>query len=239
MPDRKEEFADTRTWAASLVARLSQGPDAPPADDLAVLNAQLVAFSTAMTPPPPPDPTVPVVVRDQHGVEELGRALATEAIVALDLETSALDPAAGEIVGIGVAANDATFYIPIAHRLQETGALLPDQLSLGAVVEALGLVGRIFVAHNAKFELRWLRHHTGITPKFAWDTMLAARLLRSDLSADLEEVALRELDVPAWGLSKQEIGRIQLLPIDRVARYCAKDVRYALQLMRRQQQCLV
>jgi ribonuclease D len=116
--------------------------------------------------------------------------------------------------------------------------LLPDQFTAPEVAAALGLGRLPLVAHNAKFELKWLRRHAGISPHFVWDTMLVARLLRSDLPSGLKETAVRELDVPDWGLSKEELGRIQFLPIDRVARYCAKDVWYTLQLMRRQQACL-
>jgi hypothetical protein len=68
--------------------------------------------------------------------------------------------------------------------------------------------------------------------------MLAARLLRSDQSAELKDVAQRELDVPAWHLTKDEMKRVALLPIDKVAGYCAKDVHYTLELARRQRECL-
>ena len=68
--------------------------------------------------------------------------------------------------------------------------------------------------------------------------MLAARLLRSDLPAELKDLAVRELDVPDWGLTKADIERVQFLPIERVARYCAKDCRYTLELYRRQRACL-
>jgi hypothetical protein len=44
--------------------------------------------------------------------------------------------------------------------------------------------------------------------------------------------------VPEWGLSSRELGEIQVLPVDRVARYCAKDCYYTLQLYQMQQACL-
>jgi hypothetical protein len=59
------------------------------------------------------------------------------------------------------------------------------------------------------------------------------------LPADLKTLAGRELDVPDWGLSKAEIKRLQFLPIEVVAAYCAKDCAYALLLYRRQLACLV
>jgi hypothetical protein len=68
--------------------------------------------------------------------------------------------------------------------------------------------------------------------------MLAARLIRSDLSADLEDLAVRVLDVPGWEFTAAEIKRIQFMPVERVALYCAKDCRYTLQIFEAQQRCL-
>ena len=56
--------------------------------------------------------------------------------------------------------------------------------------------------------------------------------------ADLKDLASRVLDVPDWSLCKEEIKATQFLPVERVARYCAKDCRYTLELFWRQQVCL-
>jgi hypothetical protein len=49
---------------------------------------------------------------------------------------------------------------------------------------------------------------------------------------------MEELDVPDWGLSPGELKAIQFVAIDKVARYCAKDCRYTLELFWRQRKCL-
>ena len=49
----------------------------------------------------------------------------------------------------------------------------------------------------------------------------------------LKEMAVRELDVPDWSLSKADMARLRYLPVGRVARYCGKDGWHTLQLVRR------
>lgn len=223
-------------WAAQLLARLAGQANFSP-DDLAVLQTQAAALTRPAAAACATDPTVPQVLRRREELPALADRLAAATAVAIDLETSSLDPRQGEFVGIGLAVPDGAYYLPTGHRLAATDTLLADQLMPAEVASALGLEGRPLVAHNAKFEFKWLRAHAGFTPRFVWDTLLAARLLRADLPAGLKEVAVRELDVPDWGLAKQEMSKIAYLPVDRVARYCAKDVWYTLELMRRQTEC--
>jgi DNA polymerase-1 len=179
-----------------------------------------------------------VIIRDVDGLQDLARRLYTADVVVVDLETSDLNPRKGAIVGVGVAAVDGAAYIPVNHVFESTNTLLPGQLPLAQVLQELRLQDRRLVGHNVKFETKWLRHHGGIEPAFVWDTMIAARLLRSDLAADLEAVAMRELDVPGWSLPANEITNVRFLSVDRVAAYCGKDVWYALALFRKQITCL-
>jgi DNA polymerase I-like protein with 3'-5' exonuclease and polymerase domains len=168
----------------------------------------------------------------------LAVAVAAALEVVIDLETNSLDHRTGEIVGLGLAVDDRAYYVPIAHRGQD-GKLLARQLVLSEVLQALQLHEKPLIAHNAKFELKWLRHHGQADYRFAWDTMLAASLLRSDLPSNLKQVALRELDVPDWGLPQEQIQTVQTLPVDLVAAYCAKDCVYTHNLHQKQQTCLV
>jgi DNA polymerase-1 len=227
-------------WAEALVAEMGQLQRPLPGDELAVLRAQVADLrcAEAERDPAAPDPTLPTLVRDTASLERLAEAVREEPIVAVDLETSSLDHRAGEIVGVGFAVPSGTFYMPTAHRVRETRRLQPDQLPLRRLADIVDLEHAPLVAHNAKFELKWIRHHLRVTPRFVWDTYIAARLLRSDKPAGLKELATRELDVPEWGLNSREMGEIQFLPVDRVARYCAKDCYYTLQLYHLQQACL-
>ena len=225
-------------WVEGMIGELSRQL---PAEEMAVLKSQANALNEA-TPTCKmlaPDPTKPTIVRDQDGLADLAAKVAVAAELTVDLETQGLDPHRGQIVGVGLAVGESTFYIPTSHRFETDGALRPGQLPLIDVMAALRLQEKSLIGHNAKYETKWLSYHGGVKCHFTWDTMIAARLLRSDLPADLKDLAVRELDVPDWGLSKAELKRIQLLPIEMVAAYCAKDCWYTTMLYRRQQACLV
>jgi hypothetical protein len=226
------------TWSRQLVSKVA---DELCDDDRAQLDAQIRSLAQAepLAGSVQPDPTMPRVVRDLKGLRAAAKMLATAVEVAIDIETSSLDPSDGEIVGVGLSVADANFYFPTGHRLEEGELLRPDQLPVHVVAGDLRLGQLPLVAHNAKFEFRWLRRRAGVACTFVWDIMLAARLLASHLPADLKDLARRELDAPDWALSKHEIVRVQFLPVERVARYCAKDCRYTLELYWRQTRCPV
>jgi DNA polymerase I len=224
-------------WAQGLIEAVS---DKVPPAELAILRSQTNALdcTPGVSLSLPPDPTRPTIVRDQDALRTLAAKINLAPEVVVDLETSSLDPRSGVIVGIGLAIHEGTFYIPVSHSF-ENGTLRPNQLSLAEALTALRLQDKPLINHNDKFEIKWLRHHGNITCQFVWDTMIAARLLHSNLSAELKEVAARELDVPDWDMPKADKQRIQFLPIERVAGYCAKDCLYSLMLCRRQQACLI
>lgn len=231
-PPQSGATDDLKAWASRIIETHQTAFDA---GELAVLQAQ--AADLAVAPAShvvPPDPSRPTVVRTQQALDELAAAVRQADEIVVDLETSGLDHRAGVIVGIGLAVADGTAYVPLQHRFADTGELRPGQLALSDVAEALALHAKPLIAHNAKYELRWLRWHVAQEFKFVWDTMIAARLLRSHLPADLKTLAARELDAPAWDLSPAEMKQFDLVPIDKAAGYCAKDCWFTWQLCQRQ-----
>jgi hypothetical protein len=228
---------DVAAWARRV---LEEAAEEMSEEELTVLEGQVKTLARAepLLASLPPDPTAPTVVRNRKSLKQVAARLEAEPEVVIDLETSTLDPHTGEVVGVGFSAADANYYVPTAHRFEDSKELRPDQLPIDVVARELRLGKLALVAHNAKFEFRWLRRHAGVACNFVWDVMLAARLLASHLSAELKDVAGRELDVPDWSLGKEEIKKVQFLPVERVARYCAKDCYYTLQLYRRQRACL-
>lgn len=188
-------------------------------EERAVLDSQVKSLanveSSATTLPP--DPTAPTIVRDSKTLAKVAVFLKEAPEIVIDIETSELDPLVGEVVGVGLSMANANYYIPTGHRFQGNERLRPDQLPVDVVAKGLRLDQLPLVAHNAKYEFRWLRRHAGVSCNFRWDVMLAARLQASHLSADLKDLAARELDVPDWSLGKDEIKIVQFLPIERVA----------------------
>lgn len=178
------------------------------------------------------------VVRTKEDLLLLKDKLTDSDVITLDIETSSLEPREGFIVGIGLGIEGLVAYIPIAHALPEDGTLLPDQLSLFEVVNTLDLKSKKFIAHNAKFELTWFKFRAGINLEFYWDTLLAAKLLQPDLPADLEKLAIRELDVTPWSLSPKSMKAFQSVDLNVASNYCGKDVLYTYQISQIQQKAM-
>ncbi len=135
--------------------------------------------------------------------------------VALDTETTGLNPFVHTLVGISLCYNeDEAFYIPLNHRRagqsiadspspqSEAPERLPNQLTLAAVEHLLVPLLRDTsvekVAHNAKFDRAVLIHagllqsdHAGI-----WrDTMIESYLLNPEERHSLDRLALKYLKV--------------------------------------------
>ena len=178
------------------------------------------------------------IVRTSLDLLLLRDKLAGSDVIALDIETSSLEPRDGFIVGIGLGIEGLVAYIPIAHTLAEDNTLLPDQLPFIEVVSTLDLKSKKFIAHNAKFEFAWFKFHAGIDLQFDWDTFLASKLLQPNMAADLENVAIRELDVAPWSLSTKSMDAFQTVDLGTASNYCGKDVLYTYQISQTQKKAM-
>ena len=179
------------------------------------------------------------VVRTSLDLLLLRGKLANFDVITIDIETSSLEPDKGYIVGVGLGIEGLVAYLPIAHTLPEDDTLLPNQLSLFEVVSTLDLKSKKFIAHNAKFEFAWLKLHAGIDLQLEWDTFLASKLLQPNLPADLEKLAIRELDVAPWSLNFESMNAFQSVDLAIASSYCAKDVLYTFQISQTQKKAMV
>jgi DNA polymerase-1 len=167
-------------------------------------------------------------------------------LVAIDTETSSLDPMSGDLVGVSlaVAPNEAC-YVPIAHTGEGHGlfneGLLPDQVPIRDAIERLKPLLQdpsvLKVGQNLKFD--WLlltRHGIDVTPYD--DTMLISYVLdagRSDHG--MNELAKQHLnhtciayeDVAGKGRTHVGFARV---PIDKATAYAAEDADVTLRLWR-------
>ncbi len=168
----------------------------------------------------------------------IARGFAARAI-AIDTETSALDPMRAELVGISLALgpNDAC-YIPLRHGGNDMFAEKPVQIDRA---EALTLLKPLLesdavlkIGQNIKYDLTILARH-GIAVAPIDDTMVMSFDLDAGRSEDgiggghgMDELATRHLghttmtykDICGTGKKAIPFGEV---PLDRATRYAAED----------------
>src|SRR5215203_2242937 len=163
------------------------------------------------------------LIKDAEGIKNAYEALSTEEYLGFDTETTELDPYEGNIRLVQFSNGKNTYVIdlkPFADRgdIKTMEELAPLRALLTAPKP-------IKIAHNAKFDVKWVRHHLGVDVVGIFDTLLASQLIAAgdqDRRHNLAEVASFflgvELDkseqVSDWSAEELSQSRIQ---------YAAKD----------------
>jgi DNA polymerase-1 len=161
-------------------------------------------------------------------------ALQAADVAVFDVETNGYDEFASDaaLVSLAVtcASNDPTapvsvWAVPLMHpespwRRQWRRVLDKLQPYLDAVPKA--------VAHNGKFDCRWLRQF-GVRRTLTFDTMLAAHTLDENRPKGLKPLAQQLLGVKPWAISTRDLLET---PIEDVLEYNAKDTFYTHGLYR-------
>lgn len=168
--------------------------------------------------------------------ENLHRALADikkEKRPALDTETSGLDPwAPGSYitsVGIGTKNNNWTF--PMQHTKGELYDKPNTQKRLmKRVYDALHFKrkGKRFIAHNGKFDSKWIRVIFDLRIDIDFDTMLAHYNLDENTNHGLDILAQRFLQAIDYDIPLSE--KHGFGPLDRHCRYLGQDIYYTRSL---------
>jgi len=176
--------------------------------------------------------------------------LASEA-VAIDLETTSMDPMQADMVGIALAwEQDAGVYIPVRYAGGENRGIAEDLLNQDQlskvllldevlkVLEPLFTAGEVHLTgQNIKYDLLVLKRHGIEVDNVNFDTMIAAYLLRPEARSYKEDY----LSVEYLGYQMQSIeeligkkGKSQKsmaeIPIEKITPYAAEDADIALQL---------
>jgi DNA polymerase-1 len=185
-------------------------------------------------------------------LEELDQWVAVahaEGVLAIDTETSSLDPMTAELVGISLAiVPGRAAYIPLAHRgagdageLFGGGDLAPGQLPARAVLDRLKPLLEapdvLKIAQNMKFDwLVFAQHGIEVAPFD--DTMLISYVLDAGLNGHgMDELASRHLGHKTIqfgevaGSGKSFIGFARVA-IDKASEYSAEDADVTLRLWR-------
>ena len=155
--------------------------------------------------------------------------------VALDTETTDLNPFKAELVGIGVCwgeALDALAYIPIGHHPAAGGLTTdhPQQLPLESVLTAIApwLASREHpkALQNAKYDRLILLRHGLALEGVVMDTLLADYLRDAAAKHGLDVMAEREFGFSPTAYSEL-VGKKQTfadVPIGQASLYCGMDV---------------
>jgi DNA polymerase-1 len=169
-------------------------------------------------------------------------------VVALDTETTSLDPMSCELVGVSLALEPGrACYIPLQHREAGDGdlfggaELVDGQIPLETALEKLKPLfeddATLKVAHNMKYDLLVLaRYGVGVAP--IEDTMLISYALDTGRNNHgLDELAQKHLghqnitfgEVAGTGRNFKGFARV---PLDRATEYAAEDADVSLRLWR-------
>lgn len=190
-------------------------------------NNKVHVYSTAEgNVPILPKVPKPVLIHSRECFPQIADAIRTSGSVALDVETygprkgDGLDPWAGDIRLLSLGLHGRQ---PWIIDLRATG------YDLGELKTALESAE--IIAHNAKFDLLWLRNKLGLRASKVFCTLTAARLLSAGTKPgnDLDKCLHRYLGVPpAPDHSRSDWGSM-LLTDDQFA-YAARDVAHLHEL---------
>ncbi len=164
--------------------------------------------------------------------------------VAIDTETTSLDPMRADLVGISLAvAPGRACYIPLAHRkfdgLDFAGGEEIRQLPRAEVIAALKPLledpGILKIGQNLKYDYTIFRRH-GVRIASYDDTMLMSYATESGLNGHgMDELSEKHLahkpiafaEVAGTGKSRTTFD---LVPLDKATRYSAEDADVTLRL---------
>ena len=165
-------------------------------------------------------------------------------VVAVDTETTGLDPMQAEIVGFSLAtAPNEACYVPLAHKGGDEGlfseGLLPNQIPLDDAIAAIKPLmehpGVLKIGQNLKYDWLVLRR-LGIEIVAYDDTMLVSYVLDAGASPHgMDPLSMRWLGhtpikyEEVCGKGKGQI-RFDRAPIDKASDYAAEDADVTLRL---------
>jgi len=178
---------------------------------------------------------IEVVITKDQLMEVVQRVAAAE-FVALDTETTSLDPTVAKIVGLPLAiCGNKAWYIPVGHKPTKQTSIfdadhrfgVEQQLPWDLVREMLEPILRAkkLIFHHAKYDYSVLKHNGfDFTKGFPLyhDTMLAARMIDPNTPAALKWLTEHFLKRKVTRYNELK-GGIQTASIEDAARYGGAD----------------
>lgn len=163
-----------------------------------------------------------VLIKTQKALKEHLPAIQRANVVALDTETTGLDPLRSRVRLLQIGTAEGTYVIDLFE--------LPLE-KLRAVCDWLAAPRPIKILHNAKFDAKMILHHLAVPIGGIFDTMLASQVISGgnpEHRHNLHEVAKRYLGVELDKTEQTSNWEGQLNT--RQLAYAAKDVQVLLPL---------
>lgn len=169
------------------------------------------------------------IIRDESRLKSYFDNIIKNNLVAVDTETTGLDPISCDIVGLCLyTPGEKSAYIPINHINYLTNNLLENQLNQHQIKCQLErILDSKLIFHNAKFDLKVIKNKLDIELTPYWDTMIGTRILNeNEKSARLKYQYADKIDFSEDDSDYDDlfgdIG-IQNIPVEIAGLYAAID----------------
>ena len=180
------------------------------------------------------------LIQTSEKLHEYIDACIEKGIIAIDTETTGLDPITDKIVGACIYTyGQKPAYIPINHISYITNTRVDGQLTETEVaVEFQRLVDKQvkIIMFNAKFDIRVIRHQLGVYMTPSWCGFIAGKCLKNnELEGNLKylwkKYCSKDKEAEHFTFDKMFDGlRFDLVPIGTAYLYAAKDALMTLDI---------
>jgi len=162
---------------------------------------------------------------------EMLKEISDDKIVAVDTETTDVDPLLAKLVGISICTKpEKAYYISIAHQMA-------DNVPVEIVLEGLkkSLKDKLIIAHNIKYDYLILQRAGWTIENKVFDTMIADYLLRPTSRHSLGACSKFEFDhemIPIKnliGVGQKQVT-FDMVPTDQAADYATEDANITFRL---------
>ncbi len=195
------------------------------------------ARSVAAAAAPRPERRYEAILTEAELEAWLAR-LETAELVAVDTETTDLDPMRARLVGISICVEPhEAAYLPLAHRYPGAPAQLDPARVLARLKPWLEDGARPKLGQHAKYDMHVFANHGLALRGVVHDTLLESYVLESHRAHDMDSLAERYLGVKTityeevCGKGANQIGFDQVA-VERATEYAAEDADVTLQLHR-------
>lgn len=132
------------------------------------------------------------LVQDKNELMDYVKACIIDGIVAIDTETTGLNPMQDKIVGLSMKSHSQkAIYVPINHKSNITQERIEGQLTEEEVAECLQLLAdstATNVMFNGPFDIRVIKHNLGVTLSCGWDCYVGARVMNENEGAGMNKL---------------------------------------------------